>query len=426
MLSRALSSLAAIQLEEEAAEAIGTLREAITAAAAAHDDRLVAVLWAKLLSVLAVQRRGRDAETLIPAAEAAVARTAARLDLNVAFLDSKSQVASVNGDVAHAQQFVAEAVRVLEEAGADKPGSPLAPQLLTIRTRSASTYAAADDWPRMATETRALIPLANALYGPDHPTVMRIHFNLAIALRHVSDDKGALVEFREAARIGESRLAASPGLADLLYGVGSTLVAMQLTDEALPYLERAVAMSRATMPENDRRLANQYNALGSAFIDKRRWAEALDLFEKQLAIYEKLEHEEVNLAATYYNIGRVGVESKHCGQHSFEALERALAIYEKISAKDRYDVDTTYIVMAECHLTNGKWAAAMEVSDRLLRSTVTSPTTRALARFAHGRALVSSGKAREGRAELTVTRKELVDLEATSSVAELDKFLAHH
>jgi tetratricopeptide (TPR) repeat protein len=424
LLARALDTLAAIQFEEEAGDKTPeTLREAITSASAAHDDRLVAELWTKLLTNLALQKRAHDAETLVPAAEAAVARTATRLDLAVAFLDSKAQIASLVGDVPRAQTLLAEAQRKLDEAGARTAGSPLAPQLLTIRTRTATTYAAADDWPRMVAETRALIPLANAQYGPDHPIVLKIHFNLGVGLRHVRDDEAALAEFREAARIGESRLAASPSLAELLFAVGSTLVQMKRSDEALPYLERAVAMARSTMPANDRRLAGEYNALGSALIDKRRYDEARALFEAQIAIYEHLDQpDDAGMAGALYNLGRIGVESGHC--EALPQLERALALYEKIGAKDHSDLDTTHLVIAECQIASGQWAAAVQTSERVLRDPGVDPALHAAVRSAHGRALAGSGHLRDGIAEVRAARKELVDL--GESVSDVDAWLAKH
>jgi eukaryotic-like serine/threonine-protein kinase len=289
-LSRALGVLAEVQIEEEARDtAVGTLREAITSASAAHDDRFVVQLWAKLLSTLALAKKGRDAETLLPAAEAAVARTAARLDLNAVFLDAKAQVALANSNPTEARKILAEAIRMLENAGAATPGSPLAPQLVDIRTRACSALGYAGEWAQMVTESRALVPLVNAQYGPDHPAVLRIHFNLGVALRMVRDDKAALVEFREAARIGEARLAPSPGLADIVFGVGSTLAQLRQTDEAIAYLERGIAMARKTMAADDPRLNQHYAAAGAALTDAKRFEEGRKMFEAGDRGLDKLE-----------------------------------------------------------------------------------------------------------------------------------------
>jgi tRNA A-37 threonylcarbamoyl transferase component Bud32/tetratricopeptide (TPR) repeat protein len=428
-LARSLRSLAAVQTEEEAGEAVlGTLREAITAAAAAHDDRLVAELWSKLLSQLATQKQAHDAETLVPAAEAAIARTAASIELGVAFLDSKARIAVVNGKVPEAQQLLAQATGALEAAGARTPGSPLAPLLLTIRSRTATTFAAANDWARMATELKDLIPLANAQYGPDHPVVLQYHFNRGVALRHIRQEATALVEFREAARIGEARLAPSPALADLLYGVGSTLASMDNhADESLPYLERAIAMARATLPAGDPRIADQLAALASAYVTKQRYVEAKRLFEECVAIYARLARpKNANRAIALYNLGRIAYETKHC-EDSSPALDDALAIYEAIGDPDHYDIDITTNLIAECQIMSRRWALAMKTTERVINSTASQQDVRVTAHFAHGRALAGSGDVRGGTAEVRAAHADMVKLGFdNATIDEAAAWLAQH
>ncbi len=428
-LARALRSLSAIQIEEEAGDVVlQTLRDAITAAAAAHDDRLVAELWSKLLTMLVGQKRGHDAETLVPAAEAAVARTAASVELNATFLDSKSRVALANEKVAEAQQLLADATRALEAAGARTPGSPLAPLLLQIRSRSAITYATANDWARMAKELGDVIPLVNAQYGPDHPAVMQVHFNRGVALRYLRHEADALVEFREAARIGEARLAPSPALSDLLFGVGSTLGSMDNhADEALPYLERAIAMARATLPPGDPRIANQLAALGAVLITKHRYVEAKRLFDETVAIYKPLHlPKHLNLATALYNLGRIAYETKHCEDAS-PALDDGLAIYEAIGAADRYDIDITLNLIAECHIQLRRWAAAMRTTDLVINSKASQDDLRVTAHFAHGRALAASGDVRRGAAEVRAAHADMVKLNfAEETTSEAAAWLAQH
>ncbi|MBL0219280.1 MAG: serine/threonine protein kinase [Myxococcales bacterium] len=425
-LARSLGSLAAIQLEDEdGAAAIETLREAITAASAAHDDRAVAELWSKLLIAFVQQKRASEANTLVPAAEAALARITAPIEMKVRLLDSRAQVASASGDVPHAQQLLAEAMKLLDQGGAAAPQSPLVPLLLAIRRRTAATYAAADEWPRMVDEYRAIIPLTNAQFGPDHPVVLQSHFNLGVALRHVRDNEAALVEFREAARIGEARLAPSPNLAGLIDAVGTTLILLRRFDEAQAYLEKSLAMARATMPAGDVRLAGQIGNLGSVLIAARRYDEAQRAFEEQLAIYEKNGlASQVNTANVLFNIANTHYLKKHC-ENAWAPLERALTIYQTINEKDHYDIDGTFNLLSQCQYQTKQWAPALRTADRLLGTVGIDPTFHAAARFTHARARAATGDVAGGQVEAREARAEMLKLAgAEEAIAEVDAWLA--
>lgn len=422
-LARALRSLAGIQLElESGGGTLATLREAITAASAAHDDRLVSELWATMLSTLVVQKQPTDAKTLVPAAEAAVARSKSTVELHVNFLQAKSMVASSNKDVPHAQELLAEATKALEEGGANAPNSPLRPLVVAVRTRTAVTYAVGGDWKHMTESLRAVIPVANAVYGADHPSLMQLHFNLGVGLRHVGDEAAALVEFREAARIGEARLAPSPSLAGYIHSVGSTLVAMNHADEALGYLERAVAMTRSTLPASDPRLAEMLGTLGAAYHDKGRYDEAKQLLDEEISILDRREIPDDNiLAVALFNRGEWGVQTHHCDQVRTD-LARSLAIYELLQQPD--DIYGTLQSIGQCQLDLRQWLAARRTTERILAAPGVSPQHHALAKFAHGVGLTESGQRSAGIAEVRTSRDELQKLEMTDVIILVDRWLA--
>jgi len=434
-LAVALRVLAVAQLEDEAGAAtVDTLREAITAAATAHDDRGVAELWSKLLTALVLQNRGRDAATLVPAAEAAVARAGAALEPRVALLDAEAQVAALDGEIARAQQLLDDARATLERAGAASSGSPLAPLLLAIRTRSAATRGAARDWPGMASEYRVVVALTDAQYGHDHPAVMNAHFNLGIALRYLRDDDAALVEFREATRIGQARLAPSPSLVMLLVGVGSTLAQLGRADDALGYLERALAMARATMPADDARLAKVLSALATTLLEKQRYPEAQHAFEDAVAIYERLDRRgSPDWAVAQYDLGLIALQTAHC-ERALAPLERAVAAYRALADRDPYDLHITLNVLGECQLTLGRWTSARSNAELVLAASAVDPAVRAMARFIHGRARAGGGDAPGGLAEVRDVRAAVTrlapaadpDNPAAPRLRDIDGWLAHH
>lgn len=402
-LARTLRSLAGIQSELEAgAPLVDTQREAITQASAAHDDRLVAELWTAQLVTLVKLDKAGDARTLLPAAEAALARARATTDLFVSFLDSKSQVLARTGDVPGALAILADAAHRLDDAGAASPTSPLHPLAVSIAARTATTYAVAGEWDKAATGLRAAIQLANAQYGPDHPAVMRLHFNLGVVYRRTEDNKAALVEFREAARIGDARLVPSPSLANLILAVGSTQVAMGTVADAVPALQRAVTMARTTLPPGDARLAESLSVLASAYLDLQRWDDAKPVLDETISILEgRADKPDEALAVAYSNRAEWAVHTHHCST-SWSDLDRAFAIYQDLQRpSEAYDV---LYSRAECELDANIWAAAISTTGRILAASDASRSQHVFASFDHGKALYHSGRRAEGIAEVRAAR----------------------
>jgi tetratricopeptide (TPR) repeat protein len=424
-LARALRSLAAIQFEEEAGDtALATLREAIQAASAAHDDRAVAELWGRLLVALVRLKRGDEAKTLVPAAGAAVARAATAIELQVAFLEVEGQVAAATGDVARAHELYAEAQRRVEAAGGAKPGSTLAARLLEVRTNGALIHGFGNDWPRLVKELRPLVGITDAHFGLDHPASLRIHFNLAVGLRHVRDDEGALIEFRAAARIAEARLAPSPSLVSVIQAVGSTLHQMGRYAESLPYLERALAMARKTMPPGDPALAGAIGDVAATHIELGRFDEARALLDEQLAIFDRLGRDGgLNHAHAVYNHANLDAKTNRWAQ-ALPTAERAHAMYLKSGAPDHYDADGALLLVADCQLALRRWAAALASAARVLAQADSDPELRAAARFVRGQALAGQGNARAGLAEVRTARDEMVKLGLAKRIAEVDAWLA--
>jgi len=404
---------------------IDTLREAITQASTAHDDRLVSELWTTLLAMLGTQRRVDEARTLLPAAEAALARSKSSTQLFVNFLDSKAIVLSVAGDAPGALAALATAAQSLDAAGAASPASPLHALSITIKVRIATTHTGAGQWAEAVKGYREAIPLAVAHYGADQLIVMRMHFNFGVTLRRMGDNAAALAEFREAARIGEARLVASPALAELLFAVGSTQVALGKQGEAIPMLKRSVDMARSTLPPADPRLADSLSPLAAAYVDTEHYAEAKQILDEVIAILEKRTGKpDEKIAIAYSNRGQWALDTHHCAD-AWPDLDRALAIYVELKqSSDAYDV---LYLRAECQLETRQWAAAAATTERTLAGKDASPTQHAEALFDHGKALWNLGRRAEGSADVRAARDAMKHDELDTDGAELaTKWLAAH
>lgn len=422
-LARALRSLSDVQVENEAGEAsFATYKEAITAASAAHDDRMAADLWGDYLRTLVSLNKTPEARTLMPAAEAANARAKSNVRLQVRLLNVKSLVALADGDVNGAKAAVDEALAILEAAGSNAPGSSLREQVIEVKDHAGRLFAAKDDFRGFADNTRDNLALANEMYGPDHPVTMRLHFNLGIAHRRLGDEEAALKEFREAARIGEARLAPSPSLADYLFGVGSTLLAMERVEDATPYLERSVAMARSTLPPGDARLAGPVSALAAAYTDGKRFDEALPLLHENIAILEKRGGEpDEKLGIAYWNLGNWATLSHHCDE-GWAPLDKALAYYRQHGTAD--DVHSTLILIAECQLDVERFADAVRTTEMILSAKEASDDAAMIASFDHGKAIAFMGRREAGIAEVRKARETMVKRDKPEDVALADLWLS--
>jgi len=425
-LARTLQSLAGIQRElGDEGPVVETLREAITQASTAHDDRLASELWTTLLAMLGTQHRLEEARTLLPAAEAALARSKSSTALYTNFLDSKAMVEMIAGDTTTALTTLATAQKTLDAAGAASPSSSLHALAITIKIRIATTEAAAQRWDDAIQHFREALPLAIAQYGPDQLIVMRMHFNFGVTLRRKGDNAGALVELREAERIGEARLDPSPALAEVIFAVGSTQVALGKQADAIPALKRAVDMARATLPPGDPRLADSISPLASAYLDTEHYAEAKQLLDEDIALLEKRPKKpDDKLAIGYANRGQWAAQTDHCEQ-AWPDFDRAIAIYQDLKlTSDAYDV---LVMRAECQLDTKKFAASVATTAQLLAATDTSPSQHAQALLDHGKGLWNLGRRGKGIEEVRAARDAMKHDELDTDGAELaTKWLAAH
>lgn len=431
-LARALQSLVNIQSElgDYAALEV-TAREAITQAATAHDDRLVTELWTLLLRMLGTEHKVEDARMLLPAAEAALARTSTTTELVAKFLDAKALILTIGGDGEHALASITSAVQLLEVAGARSPSSPLYSILITVKGRRATTYVVNGRFDDAIREFRETIALATKEYGDDHPATAILHFNLAIALRRKPDVAAALAEFREAARIAEARLIPSPNLAEYIYAVGNTLVAMEKQEEAIPVLVRAVAMDRATLPPGDVRLADVISPLAAAYVDTRRYDQAKPLLDETIAILEAHGNKTVGgmardkLAIAYSNRGEWASQTHHCATGGLADLDRAIAMYQDLKQTD--DIIGAQIMRGECLLDTRLWSDALALSATLLADKEVVDDPRAAALFIHGQALWNLGRHAQGIGEVRAAHDGLVKAGGDAKVIQAStEWLAAH
>jgi tetratricopeptide (TPR) repeat protein len=426
-LADALMSLAEVQVSHQEADALATLDEVVQVAAAAHDDRLVASAWLREINFLGdTLERVDDAEKLVATARAAVARADNRRSLRLGLLLQEARIANLRSDFPRARGLVAQSLVGLEGvSNADRT------ERAKAQLTAADIEGGAGAWTKAAGLYRDYIMTTTALLGPDHPDVLHAYFNLGVCLRHAGDDAGALVAFREAARIGLARLAPSPKLADLIGAVGSTLLALGRPAEALPFLEQDVAMARATMKPDDPRLAEPIDLLAATLMNLRRFDAARPMYTEALARFAKVNTPSVAWANTFQHLAELEAAADHCDR-SLVLARQAIAMNTLVSHADKSDVAASnYIagaedLIAECSVKQGHWPAALQASARARALASAGSGELAVAQYYEGRALVESGRGvAAGLREVRAARTALAATTgAELTVAEMDHWLA--
>jgi tetratricopeptide (TPR) repeat protein len=386
-LAAALRVLAATQHENEAwAAELAALNEGILAAASAHDDRMIVDLWSKRLVALVWDAKPKEAFTLLSAAEAAIARITASLELRAEFVDAKALVLADSGKSADARAVLDPMIAELVKAG-------LTSQVIALRKTRGHTFGMEHDFPAAEAELRALVPQSEAAYGHDHPVVGDIHNQIGIMLNYQRKFTETLTELHEALRILEARLEESPALAHLIYAIGTTHMQMDEVEKARPYIERSVAMARRTLPPDDVRLAD-YVGLQATLGE---YKESRAGFLEAIAIREKGPRPHIVIANYLHNVAVLEQEQKH-HEDSIAFNARALAEYEAITNPDHDRIAIALWSTAKSQIALKRYPEALASCERALKG-VKHPMIREQVRYWHGQARIKSGD-RGGAAEV--------------------------
>ena len=429
-LSSALLVLADVQLDGgERAAGRATLERLTQTAAEAHDDTAEATAWARLVGLIGDDEgKAREALALVPAARAAVLRAGNVPRQRVDLLFNEAGVLDGSGAVPEALKRLGEAREILVSAGGDRDGSPLMPRLADVELERGNALAVSGDTlDESAAAYREAIALYRRAYGPDHPDEAYGWHNLGELLRRRGRLDEALDAYRHAARIRTDRQGETPLLGGTLSSIGATLNDMHRWAEAVPPLERALAITRAHVPANDPALVAPLEALATGYRHIGRIAEARHDFDEAIAIGEKSGASNNNLAITIYNLGELESDAGNW-QAALADDRRAVEIFAAsassrptlfifpLLAEGRALVELGRAAEAVAPLTR---AVAIETRDEGTKQ-------RAEARVWLGRALADTGKRDEGRKSLLAGRAELAKLgpDAADALREADAMLA--
>lgn len=159
--------------------------------------------------------------------------------------------------------------------------------------------------------------LEDALSGGDLKGALAIQGERMGLFRKKERREEAMEAVSEALKLLEET-----GMEDSLTGattyvnIATVYKTFYLSQEALPYFEKARAIYERDLKEADSRLGGLYNNMALALADLSRFQEARTFYEKALAVMEKISGGALEEAVTYLNLADLAA-----AEQGFEAAE---------------------------------------------------------------------------------------------------------
>ncbi len=173
--------------------------------------------------------------------------------------------------------------------------------------------------------------------------------NVEAAAGHVEE---ALRRYLQAEKLWRKQARISYRYTTILDNIGSNLITLGRTREALSYLERALAIQRLTLRPDHPEIARSLATLGEAKLTLGWYREASESLDAALAIRRQELGADHKLTA--YTLLQLGQVQGYLGNHdrALELIGDATAIWER----DRQDIGlaTLYIVQAEAQQRAGR------------------------------------------------------------------------
>ena len=297
-LAAALAGAAEVELglgDDAAAEPI--LRELTQVAAGAHDDRDEAYGWTRLFGVLADRGAQGEARSLVPAAAAAVLRAGAPVELRADLLFERGAAEHFTANARDGLAEIEEARALLEQAGADQPGSPLASRHAGVVLEAGVLAYEAGDRDAGYAGIRRAIELFREIHGPDSPDEAFAWHDLGESYRRAGRLDDALDAYQRAIEIRSARAAGSASLATSLGGAAETLAAMARWDDARAIYEQAIALDRRLYAAGDAAIDLDLSGLAAVLAHTGHVEEAAQILDEIVPRLERTAAGTPNLGA---------------------------------------------------------------------------------------------------------------------------------
>ncbi|MBK7072590.1 MAG: serine/threonine protein kinase [Myxococcales bacterium] len=282
------------------------LRELTEVASRGGDDVEAAKTWS-LMGRLTAQFQGQpdEARVMMLAARAAAARAGDPPLVRAEVLTNEADVLTAAGDADGALAALDQARQLLQRAGADQPGSPVASQLAGLLQSLGEAHWYAGRYDAALPPLREAIALFDRAFGPDTAEAAGVYLDVAQVLRDQETYPAALVAVDQAVRVRTRR---DPDAVDTALAIStraSILAYLGRHAEALADAERAVALGAAALDPDDAVLLALRSTVGDVLREAGRRADAAAIYRDLLAIAARTGMDSANVAGWRRNLERL-------------------------------------------------------------------------------------------------------------------------
>ncbi|MBK9035251.1 MAG: protein kinase [Myxococcales bacterium] len=282
------------------------LRELTEVASRGGDDVEAAKTWS-LMGRLTAQFQGQpdQARVMMLAARAASARAGDPPLVRAEVLTNEADVLTAAGDTDGALADLDEARRLLQRAGADQPGSPVASQLAGLLQSLGEAHWYAGRHDAALPPLREAIVLYDRAFGPDTADAAGVYLDVAQVLRDQRTYPDALAAADQAVRV---RMRRDPDAVDTALAIStraSILTYLGRHAEAIADAERAVALGAAALAPDDGVLLSLRSTVADILVDAGRRSAAAAIYRDLLAIADRTGMDSANVAMWQRNLARL-------------------------------------------------------------------------------------------------------------------------
>jgi tetratricopeptide (TPR) repeat protein len=258
--------------------AFASYKEALVAAERGHHDRALAES-ALGLALLEAQifRRSREAQLWTEMAGAAIDRLGGSDELEIMRLD---RLATALRYQKRAREAVEPAQRAL--ALAERTWGPDDLRLAS-RLTNAAIVDMEVDLPRAEREFARALAATEKVCGPNHPEVGTMLMDMAVLATKRGHWEEAERLTRRALTLIETAYGENAQVAYLLRNLGGDIYFQGRKAEALPYLQRAIAIQDRVLGPDNVAVGEWLSNEAQVLYDLQRWAELAPLLERLLA-----------------------------------------------------------------------------------------------------------------------------------------------
>lgn len=306
-------------------DVLATFENAARIAGIAGDDELVARAWIAALDTVAQRlQKPSEADRLVAAAEAAVARAGDRPELRADLLRARGDLLVLRDDYRGAIALLERGLAIREQLNGIE-----AIETTGSLTRLANAHVQLQDLEPARALIARFLTIVETNYGPNHPYIAVGLGQRGSLEINAGEFAAARATLERALELKQQTLGAEhPGLVPTLINLALALEAVDQIEPAKRTIARAIALAEKALGPEHPQVAHARGILGGLEIRAGRWDAAETELARAIAIEEATGEQSETLAESLVKLARCRAQRRDfAGGRSL--LDRALAIATK-------------------------------------------------------------------------------------------------